>query len=172
MRYGNGVPFSVRKRAVAVVNKCDLPARLDESRLDGFAAVCRVSALRGTGLGALGAAVAAAFPLPEAAPGEILTNARQAEAAGRALESLEAAREALEQAVTLSETGAKDIRRAIEGGTFTAEALAVPYANLANMHQQLGHSEQALRFGEMAKRSTPATSTAGKEATQSAPVKR
>lgn len=77
-----------------------------------------------------------------------------------------------ERAVTLSETGAMHIRRAIESGTFTAEALAVPYANLSNMHQQLGHNEQALRFGEMAKRSTPATATAGKEATQAAPVKR
>ncbi len=85
---------------VAVVNKSDLPPRLDQSRLAAFPAVCRVSALRGTGLDALGRAVAAAFPAPSAAVGEILTNARQAEAAGRALESLSAAREALEAGVT------------------------------------------------------------------------
>jgi len=84
------------KRSVAVVNKCDLPARLEEGRLAGrFSAVCHVSALEGTGLEALSAAVAAAFPLPEAQMGEILTNPRHAEAASRALESLEAAESAL-----------------------------------------------------------------------------
>ena len=43
----------------------------------------------------LGAAVAAAFPMPEADSGEILTNARQADAVRRALEYLRAAREAM-----------------------------------------------------------------------------
>ena len=84
-------------RAVAVVNKCDLPAVWDPEKLKAdFHFVCRTSAVRGEGLEALGAAVAELFPLPEAAAGEILTNARQAEAVGRALEYLRAALDAVE----------------------------------------------------------------------------
>ena len=84
-------------RAVAVANKCDLPTAWDPDRLrDDFGRVCRTSALRGEGLEALGAAVAELFPLPEAAAGEILTNARQAEAVGRALDYLRSALSAME----------------------------------------------------------------------------
>ena len=84
------------KRSVAVANKRDLPACWDpEERLGSFPAAVRVSALEGAGLDELERAVAAAFPLPETAAGEILTNARQAEAIGRALERLRAGREAL-----------------------------------------------------------------------------
>ena len=49
---------------------------------------------------ALEQAVARLFPNPEAPAGELLTNARQAEAVKRALGSLEAAQEALEQGFT------------------------------------------------------------------------
>ena len=60
-----------------------------------------VSALTGEGLDRLEAAVAQLFPREEAAPyGEILTNARQEEAARRALESVRRAREALTAGVT------------------------------------------------------------------------
>ena len=45
-------------------------------------------------------AAAELFPLPSAPAGEILTNARQADAVGAALASLTAAREAMEQGVT------------------------------------------------------------------------
>ena len=86
--------------ALALVNKSDLPQRLDTAKLAGFERVLCVSALRGEGLEALGTAVAELFPLPGAAVGEILTNARQAEAAGRALEAMEAAEEAMEQGFT------------------------------------------------------------------------
>ncbi len=56
-----------------------------------------VSAVTGEGLQALEAAVAALFPPDAATPaGEILTNARQADAVSRALQSLSAAREAIE----------------------------------------------------------------------------
>jgi len=72
--------------------------------------VCEVSALDGTGLDALSAAVAALFPLPDAPAGEILTNARQADAVSRALESLngalEAARTGATPDIVLSETEA------------------------------------------------------------------
>ena len=86
--------------AVALINKSDLPRKLDEAKLAAFDRVLRVSALRGEGLDALGETVAELFPLPTAAVGEILTNARQAEAAKRALEAMDAARIAMEQGFT------------------------------------------------------------------------
>lgn len=120
--FDGGAPLSPEDRAVlaaakaapkriAVVNKTDLPQTLDPSALaQDFDAVCEVSALDGTGLDALSAAVAALFPLPDAPAGEILTNARQADAVSRALESLngalEAARTGATPDIVLSETEA------------------------------------------------------------------
>ena len=54
-----------------------------------------VSALTGQGLDELERVIRAMFPLPQVPAGQILTNARQAEAIARALESMEAAREAM-----------------------------------------------------------------------------
>ena len=82
------------------MNKSDLPRLLEEDKLTGFENVLSVSALRGEGLDALGSVIAELFPLPGAAVGEILTNARQAEAAKRALEAMEAARSAMELGFT------------------------------------------------------------------------
>lgn len=65
-----------------------------------FDTVCVLSAKERTGLEALEQAVAEHFPAPDAPAGEILTNARHAEAIGRALESLRAAREAMLLGVT------------------------------------------------------------------------
>ena len=67
-----------------------------------------------------GAAVAAAFPMPEADSGEILTNARQADAVRRALEYLRAAREAMAagfapDAVLTECEGAMDALGALSG---------------------------------------------------------
>ena len=60
-----------------------------------------ISAKTGAGLDALERAVAALFPAPqETAAGELLTNARQADAVGRALQSVRAAREAMERGIT------------------------------------------------------------------------
>ena len=89
------------RRAVAVVNKSDLHRRLDTARLpDCFEHVVSISARTGRGLDALAAAVREMFPAPEAPAGEILTNARQADAVGRALASLRAARDAMREGVT------------------------------------------------------------------------
>lgn len=89
------------RRAVAVVNKSDLHRRLDTARLpDCFEHVVSISARTGHGLDALAAAVREMFPAPEAPAGEILTNARQADAVGRALVSLRAARDAMREGVT------------------------------------------------------------------------
>ena len=84
---------------IAVVNKTDLPPAWEPESLTGFDAVCPVCAREGTGLEALSAAAEELFPLPEAAAGEILTNARQAEIIGRACEYLAAARRAMDEGV-------------------------------------------------------------------------
>ena len=86
---------------IAVLNKADLPAAVQPDALAAqFDAVCVLSAKERTGLEALEQAVAERFPAPDAPAGEILTNARHAEAIGRALESLRAAREAMLLGVT------------------------------------------------------------------------
>lgn len=89
------------KHAVAVINKTDLPRRLDANALTGrFDDTVEVCARTGEGLDELGRAVARLFPIPEAPAGEILTNARQADAVSRALESVNAALEAMRLGVT------------------------------------------------------------------------
>lgn len=86
--------------AVAIVNKCDLPQKLNEAKLSGFKTVLHLSALTGEGLKALDTLCDALFPLPQVSAGEILTNERQAEAVKRSLESLRAAIDALESGIT------------------------------------------------------------------------
>lgn len=86
---------------IAVLNKSDLPALLSpEAFTADFNHVCAVSAKARTGLASLDEAVAALFPLPDAPAGEILTNARHADAVRRALESLRAALDAMQLGVT------------------------------------------------------------------------
>ena len=85
------------RHSVALANKSDLPPVWDPASLrDDFERVCEVSALRGEGLEALGEAVKELYPLPEAAAGEILTNARQHSAVSRAADYLHAAVSAME----------------------------------------------------------------------------
>ena len=89
------------KRAIAVVNKSDLAQRLDVAKLpDCFAEVIHISAKTGEGLSELAAAVRRLFPEPDTPAGEILTNARQADAVYRALSALQAARDAMREGVT------------------------------------------------------------------------
>ena len=86
---------------IAVLNKSDLPAVLSaEDFTADFDRVCIVSAKEHTGLASLEEAVAALFPLPDAPAGEILPNARHADAVSRALESLRAALDAMQLGVT------------------------------------------------------------------------
>lgn len=79
--------------ALVVISKSDLARRREqpETRLP----VVAVSAVSGQGLPELEAAIQAMFPLPAVPAGEILTNARQAEAVARSIESMEAALEAM-----------------------------------------------------------------------------
>ncbi len=87
---------------VLVWSKADLEKRAvvaDMSGADAPPAV-EVSAKTGQGLDRLAAAVGALFPRGQEEYGQLLTNARQAEAAGRALAAVIRAQEALESGVT------------------------------------------------------------------------
>ncbi len=77
-------------RHILIRSKADLPAQWD---LEGAVAL---SARTGQGLDGLERAVAALFPREDTAPGETLTNPRQADAVGRALDYVRAALEAME----------------------------------------------------------------------------
>lgn len=81
------------KHAVVVISKSDL-CRVSATP-DTKLPCVTLSAVTGEGLDALEAAITAAFPLPDVPAGEILTNARQADAVSRAAESMEAALSAL-----------------------------------------------------------------------------
>lgn len=85
-------------KALLVLSKRDLAAAAPaiETRLRAVS----VSSVTGEGLEALGEEIARLFPLPAVPAGEVLTNARQAEALGRAVESLAAARRALAEGAT------------------------------------------------------------------------
>ena len=80
-------------KAVVVLSKSDLAPVV--SALDTALPVVTVSAQTGEGLDALERTIDTLFPLPPVPAGEILTNARQAEAIRRALEALTSAREAM-----------------------------------------------------------------------------
>lgn len=89
-----------REKVLCVVNKADLPCRLDLDRLrKTFPSLCLVSAKAETGLEELERAAAAFFSL---GGGEeaLLTNVRQAEAALRALERVKSALTAFRDGVT------------------------------------------------------------------------
>ena len=91
---------------ILVWSKADLPAEgavpyaSFKAPYHAPAAIVSVSAVTGQGLDALGRAVAEQFPLPEAQEGALLTNSRQSEAVGRALQALCSARQALEAGLT------------------------------------------------------------------------
>ena len=85
-------------RALVLLSKSDREARF--RRVETALPQLSLSAVTGEGLNELEQAIAALFPLPEVPAGEILTNARQHEAVGRALEALEAALRALEDGLT------------------------------------------------------------------------
>ena len=84
-----------------VVNKSDLPRQLDIGLLaDRFDNVLSVSARTGEGIDTLTDAIRAFYPAGETAHGELLTNARQADAVSRALTAVKAARSSLRIGMT------------------------------------------------------------------------
>ena len=86
------------EKAVLVVSKTDLPQQciLQNTSLP----MVHVSSLTGEGIDELGRIISELFPIPEVPAGEILTNARQADAVQRASESMREALRALEQGLT------------------------------------------------------------------------
>ena len=87
---------------ILVWSKADLEKRAVAADMSGADAppAVEVSAKTGQGLDRLAAAVGALFPRGQEEYGQLLTNARQAEAAGRALAAVIRAQEALESGVT------------------------------------------------------------------------
>ena len=84
--------------ALVLISKTDLPRRLPP--LETPLRQITVCARSGEGLDELERAVEALFPQPAVPAGEILTNARQAEAIRRALSALGSAREAIDAGQT------------------------------------------------------------------------
>ena len=88
-------------RLLVLVNKSDLPQKLDTAALaERFPRVLHISAQTGAGLDALAETVAALYPAGETPAGELLTNARQADAVERALSAVAEARGALDMGMT------------------------------------------------------------------------
>lgn len=94
-----------KERWILLVTKADLPQKAvlpELASLPGTApaAVLSVSARTGEGIPALEAAVAALFPQGEAETGSLLTNPRQADTVGRALDAVRRAEESLSLGMT------------------------------------------------------------------------
>ena len=87
---------------IAAVNKSDLPCLIRADELSALqTGYCSISALTGEGLDALEAAVEVLYPGSETPPaGELISNARQAEAISRAKLSISIAIEAINANIT------------------------------------------------------------------------
>ena len=85
-------------KAVLIYAKADLPRVAED--VDSPLPRLSLSALTGQGLEQLQALLEKLYPLPAVPAGEILTNLRQAEAIGRALDYLQAAQAAMESGST------------------------------------------------------------------------
>ena len=85
-------------KALLLISKSDIArtVRLPETSLE----TVEISSVTGEGMEELGAMVKKLFPIPESPAGEILTNARQAEAIKRAISAMEAALDAMETGCT------------------------------------------------------------------------
>ncbi|MCD8008199.1 MAG: GTP-binding protein, partial [Clostridiales bacterium] len=86
---------SAAERVLVLVNKADLPRQIDLSELDGYECLS-VSAKTQAGLPELERRVGALFAQDGAPSGQLLTNARQAEAVGRAAQRLQGVQSALD----------------------------------------------------------------------------
>ena len=96
----NSIPPDMPR--LIAVNKSDLPSALSPSDVKGFAAeFCHISVLTGYGLDALETVIRRLLHEPSEPPvGEIITNARQAEAIRRSMDGIKNAIFAIEQSVT------------------------------------------------------------------------
>ena len=85
-------------KGIVVLSKNDLETVV--SSVDTGLSVVSISSKKGEGLEELEKKIAELFPLPNVPAGEILTNARQADAVKRALEYMDAAMQAMTQGMT------------------------------------------------------------------------
>ena len=86
---------------LVVLNKRDLPCRVDKDALkERLRCLLEICAKSGEGVDALADAIEALYPAGTASVGEVLTNARQADAVQRALVAVTAAKQALEMGMT------------------------------------------------------------------------
>ncbi len=91
---------TVPKR-LAVLNKSDLACAVDKTALKArFGSLIELCAKTGEGIDALSDAVNALYPTQDIPTGELLTNARQADAVQRALTAVTAAKDALALGMT------------------------------------------------------------------------
>ena len=86
------------RHGIVILSKSDLPQKTKQVK--SSLPVLHLSSLSGDGLELLEKQIHELFPLPAVPAGEILTNARQADAVRRAVESMEASLLALEQGRT------------------------------------------------------------------------
>ena len=109
---------------VVLLNKKDLPCRLERTDDLDAAAALPICAKTGEGLDELAEQVTRIFPRPEGQRmGELLTNQRQAEAARRARESVRRAQTALEAGVT-PDALLTDVEEALEAlGELTGQSV-------------------------------------------------
>ena len=86
---------------LAVLNKSDLPCCVDKAALkERFGSLLEICAKSGEGVDVLADSIEALYPAGTASVGEVLTNARQADAVQRALVAVTAAKQALEMGMT------------------------------------------------------------------------
>jgi tRNA modification GTPase len=89
------------EKSIAVINKSDLPMKISRKKLEeSFSKICVISAKDGSGIEELEKSVADLFPMGDEPQGELITNARQAGAVERGLQSIESALEALGAGIT------------------------------------------------------------------------
>jgi len=91
-----------RVRVLIAVNKSDLPSAFNDDALAGYGStVCRLSALTGKGLDNLEGEIKKILPDISAPPdGELISNARQADAISRARDAISRAVDAINASVT------------------------------------------------------------------------
>jgi len=96
----HSIPSEIPK--IAIINKSDLPSTLDINKIAELnVEFCTVSALLGEGIHSLSEKIKEIFPEFNSSPsGELITNARQAEAISKALSSIRSASSALADTVT------------------------------------------------------------------------
>ncbi len=86
------------EKGIVIISKQDISEK--DYDIDTFLPVVRLSSVTGQGIDELERTISELFPLPDVPAGEILTNSRHADAAGRALDYMNAAIDAMAEGRT------------------------------------------------------------------------